>query len=276
MSEPGTGRSALIVWLVTDGKPGHENQSRGLAEALARATLCEVFTLPALPAWRAALAWLSKRFAGQAALAPDLIIGAGHRTHLTLLAARRARGGRAVVLMKPSLPRSCFDLCIVPQHDGIGADAHTLLTEGAINRVTPSAERDESRGLLLIGGTSPHFEWDSGAIQTQIRSIVTRTPEIRWTLTTSRRTPADFLSGVSPAPNLALVPHTQTSPEQRVDGLRGADRRRGGRCVRPARQSQEPHRLGHRPPGRRPAHHPLRHMVRAWQTPPQSPSPGGS
>lgn len=204
---------ALIVWLVTDGKPGHENQSRGLAEALARATLCEVFTLPALPAWRAVLAWLSKRFQSQAASEPDLIIGAGHRTHLTLLAARRARGGRAVVLMKPSLPRSCFDLCIVPQHDGIAADANTLLTEGAINRVTPSAERDESRGLLLIGGTSPHFEWDSGAIQTQIRSIVTRTPVIHWTLTTSRRTPADFLSGVSPAPNLELVPHTETSPD---------------------------------------------------------------
>ena len=45
----------LVVWLVTDGKPGHENQSRGLAEALARATPTEIHLYPALPASRAGL-----------------------------------------------------------------------------------------------------------------------------------------------------------------------------------------------------------------------------
>jgi uncharacterized protein len=47
-----------------------------------------------------------------------------------------------VVLMKPSLPRRWFDLCILPQHDGIAADAHTLVTEGALNRVRPAPDRD--------------------------------------------------------------------------------------------------------------------------------------
>ena len=202
-----------VVWIVSDGKPGHLNQSLGLAEALARATPTEVHTLPALPAWRAWLALLLQRFPGNALPAPDLIVGAGHATHPTLLAARRARGGRAVVLMKPSLPRRWFDLCILPQHDGIAADAHTLVTEGALNRIRPAAGRDSGHGLLLIGGTSPHFEWDSDAIHVQIKSILARTPGTQWTLTTSRRTPADFLAQLPPSQNLTIIPHTATSPD---------------------------------------------------------------
>ncbi|MHB1188707.1 mitochondrial fission ELM1 family protein [Thiobacillus sp.] len=203
----------LVVWVVSDGKPGHVNQSLGLAEALARTTPTEIVSLPALPAWRAWLALLLKHTPWKTLPDPDLIVGAGHTTHLTLLAARRARGGRAVVLMKPSLPRRWFDLCILPRHDGIAADAHTLVTEGALNRIRPAAGRDSGHGLLLIGGTSPHFDWDSDAIQVQIKSILAHTPETQWTLTTSRRTPAEFLAELPLPPNLNIVPHTATSPD---------------------------------------------------------------
>jgi len=201
---------ALNVWVISDGKPGHVNQSLGLAEALARATPARIHHLTALPVWRAWLMLLFKISPDQTLPAPDLIIGAGHATHLTLLVARRARGGRAVVLMKPSLPRRWFDLCILPQHDGVAADAHTLVTEGALNRICPSSARNPERGLILIGGVSPHFDWDSDAIQVQIKSILARTPDMHWTLTTSRRTPDDFLAQLPPAANLDVVPHTAT------------------------------------------------------------------
>jgi len=208
----------LCVWIVSDGKPGHVNQSRGLAEALARAVPTEFHIVPALPAWRAWLALLLKCLPGTALPAPDLIVGAGHATHMTLLAARRARGGRAVVLMKPSLPRRWFDLCILPKHDRIAADARTLVTEGAINRIRPATAPDPHQGLLLIGGISPHFEWDTDAIQVQIKSILARSPDTHWTLTTSRRTPVEFLALLPTAPNLTVVPHTATNrdwlPEQ--------------------------------------------------------------
>ncbi|MGB9129562.1 MAG: mitochondrial fission ELM1 family protein [Thiobacillus sp.] len=251
-------RLPLVVWIVSDGKPGHLNQSRGLAEALARATPAEIVTLPALPAWRAWLALLlktmpnpfpfviasektqsralanpatsgspqpfgprddginqrSREFALDNPLPkPDLIVGAGHATHWTLLAARRACGGKTVVLMKPSLPRRWFDLCVLPRHDDVAADAHTLVTEGALNRIRPAATHDSSLGLILIGGASKHFEWDSDAIQVQIKSILARTPDTQWTLTTSRRTPADFLALLPQYPNLSIVPHTATSPD---------------------------------------------------------------
>lgn len=202
-----------MVWVVSDGKPGHVNQSLGLAEALARTRdNTTVHTLPA--ATRALLALVLKRLPGAALPPPDLIIGAGHATHLSLLAVRHARGGRALVLMKPSLPRRVFDLCLIPEHDGVAPDARTLVTEGALNRIRPMQRNEASRrtGLLLIGGVSAHFTWDSDAIQLQIKSVLARTPDVQWTLTTSRRTPDDFLTELPTSPNLTVVPHTATPP----------------------------------------------------------------
>ena len=213
MSESSKKNTLLIVWVVSDGKPGHVNQSVGLAEALKRVTPTETHVIPSLPGWRAWLSLFIKAMPCKTLPKPDLIVGAGHATHVTLLAARHACGGHAVVLMKPSLPRSWFDLCIVPQHDGIAADAHTLVTEGALNRIRPSASRNAQKGLLLIGGVSRHFDWDSDAVQVQIKGILARAPETHWTLTTSRRTPADFLSGLPQYPNLYIVPHTETSSD---------------------------------------------------------------
>jgi mitochondrial fission protein ELM1 len=122
-------------------------------------------------------------------------------------------------LMKPSLPRRCFDLCVLPEHDGVAADAHTLVTAGAINRIRPSGARSTGLGLMLIGGVSSHFEWDSDAIQVQIKSILARTPDTHWTLTTSRRTPDDFLAQLPSSGNLDVVPHTATSSDWLPDQL---------------------------------------------------------
>jgi mitochondrial fission protein ELM1 len=203
----------LSVWIVDDGKPGHLNQSLGLAEALARATPTVTQVLPAQPALRAASAWLLRRPLAHDLPAPDLILGAGHATHLTLLAARRAHGGRAVVLMKPSLPRRCFDLCIVPRHDGVAADARTLVSEGALNRIRSAADADAAQGLILVGGPSAHFDWDDASVCRQIALLVERTPDMRWTLTTSRRTPADFATRLPASPALEVVPHATTSAD---------------------------------------------------------------
>lgn len=213
LTSPADFSESLTVWILSDGKPGHVNQSLGLAEALARATPTEIVVLPALPRWRALPAYVFRRFSARGHAAPNLIVGAGHRTHLSLLAAQRTHGGRTVVLMKPSLPRACFDLCVVPRHDGLAADARTFVSDGALNRVRPATRRDPAQGLLLIGGESSHFDWDSDAIHVQIKSIVTRSPDVTWTLTTSRRTPPDFEAGLPALPNLAVVPHADTASD---------------------------------------------------------------
>ncbi|MDX1698650.1 MAG: ELM1/GtrOC1 family putative glycosyltransferase, partial [Thiohalobacterales bacterium] len=99
----------VVVWCFTDGKAGHANQVQGLLAALRGILPVDAHTLQVadirMPLW----SLVSGRFAaGRDMPDPDLLLGAGRATHLPMLAARRARGGRAVVLMKPGLPLSWF------------------------------------------------------------------------------------------------------------------------------------------------------------------------
>lgn len=206
----------LTLWRLTDGKPGHEKQTLGLARALQRllpATCHDIPVHPGTPAatLRASLDWLLRRFpAGRPLPDPDLILAAGHATHLPALAARRARGGRIVVLMRPSLPLACFDLCLIPAHDRPRTRPNVIVTRGVLNAVQPGGRHDPARGLFLIGGPSRHYAWDDAAIAAQVREVVTAHPDIAWTLTTSRRTPAAFLTALGSPPGVAVLSHTQT------------------------------------------------------------------
>lgn len=184
----------LTVWIVTDGKAGHLNQMRGLAHALSERTPVETQRIDAPGATRGAWWWLLRRFPiGRDLPDPDLILCAGRRTHRAALAAKRARGGRVVALMRPSLPLPWFDLCLMPRHDAgsrpIGPNV--VETLGALCDVRPSTEHDESRGVFLIGGPSKRHGWNTASVIDQVSAIVERSPGVRWRLTTSRRTPPD-------------------------------------------------------------------------------------
>ena len=185
------------LWLITDNKPGHRSQLQGLAQALAARTAVETHWIDAPGGLAAFRHWLTGRFPPGAALPdPDFILIAGHRTHLAGLAARRARGGRLIALMRPSLPLRWFDLCVIPQHDRPPARANVIATRGVLNTARPSPEREADKGLFLIGGPSKHHGWDTPALLAQIDAILAATPAMRWTLTTSRRTPADTESAL--------------------------------------------------------------------------------
>lgn len=203
----------MIIWRFTDGKPGHEKQSLGLVHALLRNRSGQCFDLPAPSRATAFLHWLRGSFPQASGLPkPDLLIGAGHATHFALLAARRAGGGKAIVLMQPSLPLSWFDLCIVPEHDQPTERDNVIAIRGVLNDVQPSPTRPPDQGLMLIGGTSSHFGWDDAAVSTAVIKIAQSSRNIAWQLTTSRRTPPTFLASLpSPLPgNLSLVPHQET------------------------------------------------------------------
>lgn len=185
------------LWLITDNKPGHRSQLQGLAQALAARTAIETHWIDAPGGLAAFRHWLTGRFPPGAALpGPDFILIAGHRTHLAGLAARRARGGRLIALMRPSLPLRWFDLCVIPQHDRPPARANVIATRGVLNTARPSPEREADKGLFLIGGPSKHHGWDTPGLLAQIDAILAATPAMRWTLTTSRRTPADTESAL--------------------------------------------------------------------------------
>lgn len=186
---------ARVVWRFSDGKPGHDNQSLGLVDALQRRIPIETYDIPVRPG--AGLDWMVGRFpAGSLLPAPWLMLGAGHSTHLPLLAARRARGGRAAVLMTPDLPKSMFDLCVIPEHDRPKAAANILVTRGSLNRMQATSGKTGDRGLLMIGGPSRHYRWGYGAVLEQISRVIRFSPVKHWVLTTSRRTPAGFAERV--------------------------------------------------------------------------------
>ncbi|WP_439107452.1 ELM1/GtrOC1 family putative glycosyltransferase [Congregibacter sp.] len=180
------------IGIISDGKPGHLNQSLGLADALLR--LRPDLKIQEIPA-------LSKRQALAQLLLPKrqqenmrLLIAAGHATHLSLLALRRAYRCPAVVLMRPSLPGAFFDLRIEPRHDGGEETERCWISEGPLNRMQPAVSRSE-QGLILVGGPSPHFVWDDAALVAQVQKLCDGRRE--WQLSSSRRTPQSLLDSLS-------------------------------------------------------------------------------
>lgn len=206
----------LVVWRFTDGKPGHDNQSAGLLAALQARTPVEAYHVDTRTSRRGLAAFITAHDPlGADTPAPGLLIGAGHATHLPMLGARRARGGKVIVLMKPSLPLSWFDLCVVPAHDRPRAAGNVLVTTGVLNRVRPGSDKGREQGLILVGGPSAHVDWQADRVARQVREIVTHAPGMQWTLATSRRTPDGFahLFDEDVTDNLAVIPHEQTTPD---------------------------------------------------------------
>ncbi|MBR1982279.1 MAG: mitochondrial fission ELM1 family protein [Akkermansia sp.] len=211
----------MIIYIISDGKKGHLSQTRGLAGALieqagkrapGRNHACYEVDITGL-------SWFSKLFYKGKELPhprPDLILCAGHGTHLAALSLARHLRCLCMVCMRPSLPSSMFDLCIMPRHDlpdGFTANGRIFPTVGAINAIKPAPGIDKTQTLILIGGPSKSYNWDAELVLNQLSSIarLTSTPIV---LTTSRRTPADFVSDLSAAcPNIRVVPVEETGPD---------------------------------------------------------------
>ena len=218
---------SLVIWRLSDGKPGHEKQTLGLARAVLRRCDGDLYTMRVPSRTTSLLDWLGGRFpTGNGLPSPDLILAAGHATHFALLAARRARGGRAIVLMKPSLPRFLFDLCIIPEHDAPPRRGNVISVRGALNTVATSEHERKERGLFLVGGPSTHYVWDDKKVWAAISAIATANPGMAWWLTTSRRTPASFLSAAAgnPIPNIQIFPHEKTAAGWLEEALAGCAR----------------------------------------------------
>lgn len=201
-----------IIWLLHDGKPGHENQSLGLAEAMARQIPCVIH--PISIAGKSG--WLHRIKAALGASAglpkPDVIIAAGHATHFTLLWLTRKHHARSIVLMHPSLPMSWFNLCIAPAHDFPKPSKrdNLIITQGALNRISANTSAEKTGRLILIGGPSGNHGWDSKSLLPALTEI---TSDGTWLLTDSRRTPVGFLDEIRKLlPAVEVIPYQDTPP----------------------------------------------------------------
>lgn len=184
-----------VIWRFKDGKAGHERQTAGLINALGKRTVCDVYNIGtdgSNPYW----CWLSKTFPTSHPK-PDIILGAGSACQANMLAAKRAHGGKTIYLMRPKFPVNFFDLCVIPGHDSAPTLDNVIETEGVLNDLVPSSENHKHRSIILIGGPSKHHEWNTIELLSQIDWLVKHSPEKRFLLGTSRRTPNDTVTALT-------------------------------------------------------------------------------
>lgn len=198
------------ILIISDGKPGHRNQSLGLAEAIARRTSVEISEREPMGRFEALRLCLGGALP-QLDDGPDLLIGAGHTTHLTLLALRRLYRVPAIVLMKPSIPMGFFDLCLLPEHDQPPKRPNIIATKGALNRMQPDTKSAAS-GVVLIGGPSKHYRWDEADVLAQVQALLASEPR-DWLIGSSRRTPASTEQALAALVGERFVPAAATGPD---------------------------------------------------------------
>ena len=183
-----------VIWRFTDGKAGHDKQSLALVESLMIQTKCRLFDFNVQDQRNPILNIIFKNYKlPEGITKPDIAIGAGHKTHLHLLAIKRCFNAKIVVIMKPSIPLIFFDLCIIPKHDGIKNGPNIINTQSSLVKFNSNLKKKENTGLILIGGPSKHYFWDSKTVLEEICKISKKFKFRKLLLSTSRRTPFDFL-----------------------------------------------------------------------------------
>lgn len=217
----------MVIYIISDEKKGHLSQTRGLAGALIERAMQKapngnhsVHEISIVGKnWFSRLCYKGKDLDFPR---PNLILCAGHSTHLAAISLSRHLRCPRIVCMKPSLPLGMFDLCVVPRHDipeGKQAPDNVFLTNGAINTIKPCPDTEKKDTLILIGGPSKEFDWDAETIINQLSTIVRHSTN-NIILTTSRRTPKDFVQDVyTTCPSIRVEPVDQTGPTWVQDHL---------------------------------------------------------
>lgn len=203
-------KRAINIWRLSDGRAGHDNQSLGLVEALSRQHAVNAVTIDANGAWRGARNILGRT---TSSARPQLIIGAGHATHAALIMGAWRYRARSIVMMTPSLPYALFDLCIVPEHDGVQQRANIVYSNGALNRIQVSTDRTPTLALILLGGPSRHYRWDQDIILKQVNELIVARPQLQWIIATSPRTPHQTTQALSTIEKAKLMRYEDTAPD---------------------------------------------------------------
>ena len=179
-----------IIWRLLDGKIGHEKQTQSLIDALKSETVIKSISINVRSFLFSILFSINKL---KELPKPDFIIGAGHKTHFSILYLKYIFGGKTILILKPSLPCNWFDLCIIPNHDKFKSKGLVYWTKGVLANTSNLNKKDEKKGLILVGGISKHYQWDSANVANQIQKLLNNNSSINFILSTSRRTPKDFI-----------------------------------------------------------------------------------
>ena len=207
----------MHIVYVSDGKAGHRSQAVGLYKAIQRnstqAVSFQEISIVQLPIVSLCAGMLAHRI-NAVSLAPDYIIGVGSHTQLrVLLLGKVFPQAKTVILMKPNFPFSWFDHVIIPAHDGVAELGNVILSKGALNPIINEQRHHPNRILIALGGSSKRHQWDNEKVLHAVQQIAEQNPQAEIILTTSRRTPAEFLDLLNEQPfagQLQIFPVEQT------------------------------------------------------------------
>lgn len=222
-------RRAIDCWVVSDGRPGNENQALGLAEALARLMPLRVnikrFRVKApwrsLPreVWGDPFARLSTGAALLRPPFPPLWIACGRlSTPFTLAVKTRSPSTFTVQIQRPRASAGAFDVVVPPRHDRLAGENVIALT-GSPNRVTQErlgaeaaaiapalASLPSPRVAVLLGGPSRVYAITRRrreSLAAELRALAESGAGLM--ITPSRRTDEATVAAISSA--LAGLPH---------------------------------------------------------------------
>ncbi len=199
-----------VCWVVTDGKPGMQNQCVGLAEAVGLPFDIKRIVVRAPWRWLLPPLWLTPLRAMSAAgdqLAPPwprLVIGTGRMSVAPVAAIGRASGGRTftVQIQNPGMRASAFGLIVAPRHDNVSGD-NIVSTDGALHRVTRARLEAEAKQVaptlaplqrplvaVLVGGNNRSYRLDAEVANTLADGLAAlcRNHGASLAVTASRRT----------------------------------------------------------------------------------------
>lgn len=192
----------LQVVCYSDGRPGHEKQTRAVISALGALTPVSttVRTLEHTKGMRRLIQNVHHLFSSPSGDAPphrrvDLIIGTGSTTHLPMVALKMRSRAKLVTCMSPE-PwfKPWFDLCLIPRHDRPADNEIYFSTFGPPCLAPDGIRQDPHKGLVLAGGVDEKSHvWDTGHFISQVEQL-TKSPDMKWTVASSGRTPGDTIA----------------------------------------------------------------------------------
>jgi len=204
-----TGASTRL-WVVSDGRTGHENLALGVADTLG--VKPEIKRVRTDGFW-AALAPFGPPPPGSvgpvgAAFAPpwpSIVIGVGRCAMPYLTAIKKASGGASFVmaLQNPVVSPKNFDLVWAPAHDGLEGDnvissitgPHRLSAQAVAAAGADYAKQlagfPAKKVAVLIGGPTPAYRFAEMEARLLCAQLDQLGQDIGFLITTSRRTPKD-------------------------------------------------------------------------------------
>lgn len=207
----------MHIVYVSDGKAGHRSQALGLFKAIQRQSSetvsFEEISIEDLALFSLLLG-LFHRSIPRLKTSPDLIIGVGSHTQLpVLLLGKIYRQAKTVILMKPNYPFAWFNFSVIPEHDGILASDRVIVTQGALNPIVNEQRHQSGRILIALGGSSKRHQWNEDKVFASIEHIVKQHSENEIIITTSRRTPKQFVERLNTYP---FLPHVHFFPVEQT------------------------------------------------------------